>query len=57
MQELRAAVDKAYAAHLAAIKAVDLPPDVKADRIAETRIALQEAQHKARFKHLYEPTK
>jgi hypothetical protein len=45
MNELRTAVDAAYAAHIAAVRAIDLPPNVKADRISETRVALQEATH------------
>ena len=48
MSALQQAVNKAYAEHLAAMRAADLPANIKADKIAETRIALQEAEHKLR---------
>jgi hypothetical protein len=42
------AVDKAYKAHLDAVRDVNADPKTKATNIADTRVALQEAQHAAR---------
>ena len=45
---LRRSVSAAYNAHLAAFRATNLSPREKADLIAATRIALQEAGHELR---------
>lgn len=43
----RIAVGAAHKDHMAAFRATDLSPREKSDRIAATRIALQEASHEA----------